>query len=225
MSRPRHALPPDAGDLARLSAACSALADRRDGLLHRLRSLLREPPGQHPVGTIGRHAAQASEPWHGDAAGVYWQVHFGARELEFILLRVRGLPVRPRGGSHDNTLAALTALPGLASAGPGEIVRRAANRVERWVAAARRIHDVDEAERWMPVPRIAGAMPPVCPYCGYLSLRMSRERGEVRCFTPHCYDLDGRRPVARMERGEHTGEGMLVFGDDTVVHYREVNET
>ena len=226
MSRPRLAVPAGAGDLARLSTACTALADRRSGLLHRLRNSLRTPSGQHTVGTIGRHANESSEPWHNDAASVYWRIHFGARELEAILLRIRGLPRRARGGSHDNTLAAIVALPGLATGAPYAIVRRAANRVERWVDAARRIGDVDETERWVPVPRVAGAMPPVCPYCQNLSLRMSRERGEVRCFTPDCADLDGARPVARMERGTLSGEGILVFRDTTVVHYREqLNET
>lgn len=215
-------MPADAADLRRLTEACADLTGRGVGLLHQLRHSLRTPTGQNAVGTIGRHAIEGSEPWHGDAAAVYWQIHFGARELEFALLRVRGLPQRRRGGSHDNTLAALRALPDLSVAAPGEVVRRAANRVERWVNAARRVHDVDEAERWVPVPRVPGVLPPACPYCHNLSLRMSRERAEVRCFTPGCADLDMARPVARMERGQASGEGLLVFRDTTVVHYREV---
>jgi hypothetical protein len=223
MGRPRHARRPEVEDLNRLLVAIDALTARNGGLLDRLRHSLRAPTAGASLGTIGRHAVESSEPWTSDAAGVYWGIHFGVRELERILLRARGLPVRPRGGSHENTRSALVELHGLAVAAPGEIVRRAANRVEHWVSAARRIHDVDETERWVQVPRVAGALPPACPYCGNLSLRMSRERGEVRCFTPECHDLDGARPVARMERGRVSGEGLLVFGDTTVVHYREEN--
>jgi hypothetical protein len=53
------------------------------------------------------------------------------------------------------------------------------------------------------------------------TLRMAVRREIVRCFNPACRDNDGHAPVARMERGRLTGDGMLVFADTTVVHYRE----
>jgi hypothetical protein len=53
------------------------------------------------------------------------------------------------------------------------------------------------------------------------TLRMAVRREIVRCFNPACRDNDGLAPVARMERGRLTGDGMLVFADTTVVHYRE----
>ena len=49
---------------------------------------------------------------------------------------------------------------------------------------------------------------------------MARRLGMVRCFRPSCTDADGRPTAARMEPGGMTGEGILVFGDDTTMHYR-----
>ena len=96
--------------------------------------------------------------------------------------------------------------------------------VARWVSAARRIRDIDEEDAWTPVPRAPGAEPPACPYCRTLSLRMSKAREVVRCFFPGCVDIDGNPTQARMEQGRLGSGGMLVFGDGTVVAYREDHE-
>lgn len=196
-----------------------------DGLLDQLADLLGDVEGQSAVSTLGRHAPTGIEPWHREAAGAYWRIHFGARRLEHVMRRVTGLPKRPRGGSHDNTVAALRAVSALATTVPALILTRAADAVERWVTSARAIHDVDEAETWVPVPRVPGVLPPACPYCHNLSLRMARARGEVRCFTEGCTDAAGRPVRARMERGRLTGDGVLVFGDTTVVHFRAESPT
>lgn len=197
-----------------------------EGLLPVLGRLLPEPSGTGPAtGTIGRHAPESSEPWQGEAADAYWRIWFGARKLADRLRRRMGLPVR-RWGAGD-TGAAFTAIANLAALGstiPPAEVAEAREEVERWVASAQRIRDIDQVETWVPLPRPPGFPPPACPYCKTLSLRMAKGREEVRCFFPECKDYDGSPTRARMETGRFTDSGHLVFGDGTVVAYREAHD-
>jgi hypothetical protein len=196
-----------------------ALADA-EGLLAVLGRLLAEPTGKGPAtGTIGRHAPESSEPWHSEAADAYWRIWFGARKLADRLRHLAGLQ-RREWGSGD-TGAALSAIAGLATSVPPSDLAAAREQAESWVAGARRIRDIDEVETWTPLPRPPGFPPPCCPYCQTLSLRMAKGREEVRCFFPGCRDIDGNPTRARMELGRFTDAGHLVFGDGTVVAYRE----
>jgi hypothetical protein len=199
---------------------CQALADA-EGLLPVLGRLLPEPSSTGPTtGTIGRSAPESSEPWQSEAADAYWRIWFGARKLAADLQRVAGLPARGWHGSGE-TSAALTMIAKLASSIPEQDLANARQEVEGWVSSARRIRDIDEVETWTPLPRPPGYPPPACPYCKTLSLRMAKGREEVRCFFPECKDLDGRPTRARMELGQFSDSGHLVFGDGTVVAYRE----
>jgi hypothetical protein len=109
----------------------------------------------------------------------------------------------------------------LAYAVPAEVAADAAERVAHWVRSARQIRDLDQADRWVPLPRDPGRMPPPCPYCDTYSLRMSRRAGEVRCIAPECCDDRGRRPVARMEIGQLSGDAYLAFADGREIVYRD----
>lgn len=212
-------------DYARMANSVEALVgDRRHpGLVFRLGKILSEPNGAPATGAIGRRPPAGREPWNPEAAAVYWRVHSGARDLEKDLRHARAIPplLPPRGGSETNTIEALRAVSLLAVALPDDLLRRAADRVERWANAARRVRDLDELDKWVPVPQVPGSLPPACPYCESFSLRMSLGRSEVRCFKPGCLDMDGHQPVAKMEPGRLTGSGILVFRDETVVHYAD----
>jgi len=190
-------------------------------------ALLPEPQGRPRTGTIGRHIPDSSEPWQGAAAAVYWDIHFGARNLEDVCRTAIGLPAHnpPRGGSNANTDDALRAIANsTASLQPATLadVRR---RVERWSTAIDQMPDVDRADTWVPVPRQPGALPPACPYCHMFTLRMSVQRELVRCFNPPCRDGNDRPAIARMDRNRVNGDGVLVFGDGIVIHYREAAQT
>lgn len=199
----------------------SALAEAWS-LLGRLARLMPEPSGTGPAtGTIGRHAPESSEPWQAEAAHAYWAIHFGLRKLRDEMRTAAGLTADPLSGSGTHTGKAISDVSALGSIVPADLLADARFRVESWVTAGRRIRDIDEVETWTPVPRVPGAEPPMCPYCCTLSLRMSRTRQEVRCFNPECRDLDGNPVRARMEPGVLSDTGQLVFGDDTVVAYRE----
>jgi hypothetical protein len=208
-----------AADAARLTTACN---DVRKSLAD-VAALLPEPQGKPKLGTIGRHPPESSEPWQGEAAAVYWSIHFGVRNLEDVCRDAIGLdPITPRrGGSDTNTGEALKAIAGCAPTLEPGILAEVRRRAESWVTAIERLSDIDLADVWVPVPRQPGAMPPACPYCTLFTLRMTVRRELVRCFNPACRDGDDRPPAARMERGRLTGDGMLVFNDSTVVHYRE----
>lgn len=188
----------------------------------RLAGLMLEPSGKGPAtGTIGRHAPESSEPWQAEAANAYWAIHFGIRQLRDDLRQAAGLEPSELTGSGTHTIRAIRDVSNLSTIIPEDLLADARYQVERWVDAARKIRDIDEVESWVPVPRVPGAEPPVCPYCKTLSLRMSRLRQEVHCLYPGCRDQQGRPVRARMEPGRLTGQGMLVFQDDTVVAYRE----
>lgn len=222
--RPGKSDSTDPSGLPRLAESVAILAgsSRSIGLVERLELLLPEPSGRSGS-SIGRRPPSSGEPWNPEAAGVYWRIHAGARDLENELRHARAFgPLSPpRGGTRANTIEALRAIGLLAVGLPEETLRRAADRVERWANAARRCRDLDELDRWVPVPQVPGSLPPACPYCESFSLRMSLGRSEVRCFKPGCLDMDGHQPVARMEPGRLTGSGILVFRDETVVHYAD----
>lgn len=196
--------------------------DQAESLLTELGKLLPEPSGTGPsTGTIGRHAPDGSEPWNIEAANAYWAIWFGARKLTVRMRYARGAEPREEPA---NFAAALASMRNQAPALPPEALALARREVESWVSGARRIRDIDQEDSWVPVPRAPGAEPPTCPYCHTLSLRLSKAREEVRCFFPGCRDADANPTRARMERGKVTGEGLLVFGDGTVVAYREAHD-
>lgn len=197
----------------------AAVADIQSGLTQ-VAALLPEPQGRPRTGTIGRHSPEGSEPWQGAAAAVYWAIHFGVRRLEDTLRAALGLTSANRGGSTANTGHALAGIINCAPSLETGLLRDTRTQVERWATAITQLPDIDLADVWVPVPRQPGALPPACPYCENFTLRMTVRRELVRCFNPPCRDHDGRPPVARMERGRLTGDGMLVFGDQTVIHYR-----
>lgn len=212
-----------AADTARLSDAISHVRT----YLTDVAALLPEPHGKPRIGTIGRSAPESSEPWQGAAAATYWTIHFGCRRLEEQIRADLGFePHRPpRGGSTANTDEALRAIDRAAPTMTPDMLAVARRRAERWSTSIDQLTDIDRADTWVPVPRQPGALPPACPYCAMYTLRMSVQRELVRCFNPPCRDGNDRPPIARMDRNRLTGDGVLVFGDGTVIHYREAAQT
>ncbi|MBT2213473.1 hypothetical protein [Actinomadura sp. NEAU-AAG7] len=159
-------------------------------------------------------------PWHAEAAAVLMDIHVGARDLENLIRYQINGTTRNRGGSDGNTRLAIREIGRLSYALPAAQVEDAAAMVRRWVTAARQIGDIDQADRWVPLPRQPGHYPPPCPYCDTYALRMSRRAGEVRCINPECADARGRRPVARMAHGLLSGDAYLAFADGREVTYQ-----
>jgi hypothetical protein len=126
-----------------------------------------------------------------------------------------------RGDSAANTTRALRAIPDLAAAAGDPQATAATRLVERWCRGARQVGDIDEAERWEPLPRVAGRPPARCPYCSTFGLRMRPRSGEVRCTNPACTDPDGNRPRARVVVGPISHEGVLEFRDGARVTFAE----
>lgn len=207
-------------DVTQLRLDCEALAD----LVDDLEALMPEPVADPSVGTQNRQKATSSPPWHPEAALVYFDIHAGVRDLEDKLLHVITGHPRSRGGTVDNTKHALNAIPDLAAAaGPphaDEAIRRAAS----WLRQAKQLHDIDQRDKWDPLPRRPKSTPPVCPYCRTFALRWNRRTGEVRCTNHDCQDPKGHRPKARMEVGRYTGKGMLVFRDGMQIAYSHEEE-
>ena len=193
---------------------------RYGGLLDTLTALLPETGTTPDTEKSSAHKISGSPPpWHAEAADVLMTIHAGARELESVMrYRVTGtVPIR--GGSDGNTRAALAGVAALAGAVPDSAARAATSLVAHWVRRARQVRDIDQTERWVALPRLPGLLPPACPYCRTYALRMSRAAGEVRCMNAQCLDRDQRRPVARMEYGLLSGDGILMFADGGRLSY------
>jgi hypothetical protein len=186
--------------------ACTLLA----GYLPVLERLVAEPVSA-PGGAAGMtpRAADAPEPWNGQAGRALMDAHEGTRRLEAALrYAVTGHPGMRRGGSTMNTHEALDAIPKLV-AGLGRDAESATARIlERWINEARCVPAIDEARQWRPLPSRA------CPYCGYCWLRgdMDARPPVISCFLVGCADGNGLRPVATMGTDEH-GRPELAWAD------------
>lgn len=193
----------------------AAVGDARQRL-RALQPLLAEPDSSGPdTGTIGRHAPESSEPWAKEAAGAYFDLYFGAREMARIMRGAKGLR-RPIGDEACGE-PGLDIVANMAPTAEPFILRGVTRKMERWVRAADQIAAIDEAEPWVPLPRTPAGQELACPYCHTYGLRMLKRKGEVRCVFPGCHDTDGNPTRARMERGRMTGDGILVFGDGTTM--------
>ena len=186
--------------------ACTLLA----GYLPVLERLVAEPVSA-PGGAAGMtpRAADAPEPWNGQAGRALMDAHEGTRRLEAALrYAVTGHPGLRRGGSTMNTREALDAIPKLV-AGLGRDAESATARIlERWITEARSLPAIDEARQWRPLPSRA------CPYCGCWFLRgdMDARPVIITCFVPDCADSNGLRPAATMGTDEH-GRPVLSWAD------------
>lgn len=210
---------PGNGDIEQIALDVAELT-REKGIIDQLTALLREPSEDPSVGAMSRSKAKSRPPWNPDAAGAYLTIHAGARELEQNLrYRVTGHTGEDRGGSTANTRAALAAITSLVYAVDELAVRDAANQVAAWLRAARQLRDIDRQDKWVPLPRVKGYLPPACDYCDTYSLRMNRRTGVVRCSNPACTDEDGNQPAARMLIGRYSGQGTLVWRDGREVVY------
>lgn len=194
---------------------------RPGGILDALEALLPEPVADPQTGGGNRAKVSGSPaPWHAEAAAILLDITEGARRLEASLRRdVSGRLGDRRGNSTPNTRAALKSAVRLCEALDDGQVKTAARIVAHWVTAARQLRDIDEADRWEPLPRRPGTLPPPCDHCQTYSLRWNRRSGEVRCVLPDCRDDDGHRPVARMEIGRFSGQAALVWRDGRTVTY------
>lgn len=209
-----------AEDLAQLAIDVDHLV-RPGGLLDKLEALLPEQVTDPSSGGTRRKVAGSPAPWNGAVAAVLLDIHEGARRLEAALRQaVTGRLGERRGASDANTRAALRSIVRLAEGLGEDAASYAARTVARWVRAAQQLRDIDQADRWDPLPRQPGMLPPACDYCQTYSLRWNRRSGEVRCCNPDCRDEDGRRPVARMEIGRYSGQAALVWRDGRAVIYR-----
>lgn len=181
-----------------------------------LQPMIYEPDGSGPdTGTIGRSAPESSEPWAKEAAGAYFDLYFGAREVARAMRGAAGLR-RPIGDEACGA-AGLAIVVNLAPTAAPFILRGATRALEKWVRAADRIAAVDEDEPWVPLPRTPSGEQLACPYCHTYGLRMLKRKGDIRCVFPGCHDADGNPTRARMERGRLTGDGILIFGDGTTM--------
>lgn len=184
--------------------------------LDTLAPLLAEPDGSGPdTGTIGRSAPESSEPWAKEAAGAYFDIYFGAREMARAMRGAAGLrrPIGDEACGH----AGLDMICNLAPTAQPFILRGVTRMIEKWVRQADAVPALDTSEPWVPLPRDPAGGEIACPYCETYGLRMLKRKGEVRCVFPGCRDADGNPTRARMERGRLTGDGILIFGDGTTL--------
>lgn len=202
--------------------------DRLRDLLQQLAALLPDPVGDPTVGTTAhrKHVAGSPAPWHAEAGAALMTIHEGVRRLEASMrLGVTGHTGQHRGGSDGNTLRAMHNITRLAYGVSDQGARRAARHLTKWADRAATIRDIDQEPRWDPLltastSRTGVKLPPVCPYCRTLSLRIARAASTVRCFNPRCRDSAGNHPSGVISETDGTHRPMIVWADGrTIVSY------
>lgn len=157
-------------------------------------------PDVIPVNGGGQSGFHSSPPWNAAAANVVTGIHAAARRAEDELLAEVGGQPSGRGGSDGNTFQALRAIVRLAHGVDQDRAAEILADLGRLTDDAATLPAVDEQDRWVPLPREPGQLPPRCPYCHDTSLRFIRGKLLVACCRPGCRDTDGNRPAARVDR-------------------------
>jgi hypothetical protein len=149
-------------------------------------------------------------PWNAGAAETMLAFHAEIRSLEQGLRTDLSLPRRPRGGSDDNTSAAVAAVGRLCTSAPDESVRAVLAFLRSWCRSASITLQDSEAPRRL--PRSPGLPEPVCPFCRNHTLRLLPLDGVIKCIGD-CTDDQGRRPVAHLEFSPVTHDWIPVWQD------------
>jgi hypothetical protein len=189
------------GDLER---ACADLA----ALLPEAGALIAIPDAD---GTHGGHQPGSKPPWNTQAANAALDAHAGVRDVEHNLRFAAGLPVRRRGGTDANTLAALEVIPSLAAGDVDDgVVARAQRDLERLARPIQELPPIDQAEAWRRIPA-------KCPYCGHGMMRVAPRAGTVTCLRyGACSDRDGKHPIGHVYVSQLTGDPRIGWNDGTV---------
>jgi|HubBroStandDraft_3_1064219.scaffolds.fasta_scaffold314222_2 hypothetical protein len=166
---------------------------------------LHEPPGSAP-------------PWNAAVADAYLTAFFGIRRLEADWRQLRGLRAHRRGGSPASTYAALSQVPAMETAVSDAAVKDGLRRINHWITRIRQLRAIDEAPQWIRLRAGKDGLPPACPHCDGLGLRMAEGRGVVACFTPGCEDLDGRQPMGLLGFSRLDGSPMLAWHDGLITY-------
>lgn len=172
-----------------------------------------------PVGGAPRGGHGPLASWNTPAAMLVLEIHAGVRELETSLRhRLTGIR-RVRGSSTENTVRALENLPALCAGSDVKDCRIVLQTLDAWSWKARLVLGDDEP--FSRLPRMVGQSEPLCPYCHRTTLRYRPYSGRVRCISPDCRDINGRKPEGRLETGDYSGEASLAWNDGTTgVHER-----
>jgi hypothetical protein len=202
-------------DLADACAELERWMDEARGLLHQ------PDVGEGRAGgSYGRlHEAPGSAaPWNVAAADAYLAAFFGIRQLEDEWRQLRGLNPKRRGGSDGNTGKCLAQLPAMESAVPAAVAKEGQQRISGWITRIRQLKAIDEAPRWVRLRPGGDGVPPACPHCQGLGLRLAEGRYVVACFTPGCEDLDGNQPLGLLGFSSIDGSPCLKWHDGLVTY-------
>jgi hypothetical protein len=177
---------------------------------------------------------ESRPPWNAQSANAYLDAHQFVRRLEASLrLVVTGHTGIPRGGSDQNTRAAIKAIANMATAALGipsgvpvsrsepdgrkiSAAELAARLVEHVTIVIGQLPAVDEYPTWERIRPGPDGLPPRCPNCETFSLRFAVHSGMVCCILPGCQDLDGHSPQGRLDVSKLNGEPVLAWRDGTV---------
>lgn len=163
-------------------------------------------------------APGSSPPWNVAAADAYLAAFFGIRQMEDEWRQLRGLDPRRRGPSDGNTAACLAQLPAMEAAVPQAAVKDGLARINGWITRIRQLRAIDESPRWVRLRAGKDGVPPACPHCQGLALRIAEGRHVVRCFTPGCEDLDGGPPIGLLGVSAIDGSACLKWHDGLVTY-------
>ena len=184
-------------DLVRDS--CAQLA----GYRRTLEAVVAEPSSPGTAAGMAPRPADAPMPGNAQAFTALMVIWEAVPRLEAsIRLAVAGHPGTRRGGGPRHFLAALESVVALSGGLDEDGEALAARVLERLADLARRVPDIDEAQRWRPVPQRA------CPYCGCFFLRVllsTRRASRRAAWSASATPRRGR--AGRRGRGCSTSRG------------------
>lgn len=189
-----------------MTTLADAVADLRP-LLPVAQELIAEPDQQ---GSAGHAQPASAPPWNSAAANALYDAHAAIREVERELRYEVTGSFAQRGGSDENTLAALDAIARLGESAAGDTADAAARVLSRLADGILMLPAVDLEER---PQRIRAS----CPYCQRGMLRVKPRSGEVTCLAfGSCTDSDGQHPRGRVGRSRLDGSAVIEWNDGLV---------
>lgn len=174
----------------------------------RLEEVVAMKPSVPDSGYHGK-VSHSPAPWNSPAGNTILDLHAWVRKNEQFMRTMLNLPVRPRGGSSDNTHTALTNMAKLAEGSTDDIVWMMKQELNAWCRQAGIV--LGETEPAKRLPRLTGETEPRCPWCKRDTLRQLAREGKIFCIDITCKDEEGRRPEAQLEYFK--GEMMLRWQD------------
>jgi hypothetical protein len=180
-------------------------ADDLTRYLPRLQDMLADQPTQQDDGSKRRKISGSPAPWNPIAAGILFDIHAGARDLERSLSMLARSHQFQRGGSDEVTVSCLRRIAMLVRQldslqSGNSLPKEAAKQLHRWARECRRVLDEQRRGEEKPTTAPGGLRCPTKMHDGQFcdtALVLPPGAANMRApavYCPRCRDEDGQHP-------------------------------